>query len=164
MLWLGRWRLAMLFTMAVIAAFAALLFAARNLDGVVDLLSGTSINVIEKALLLAVSALAFAYALHLNPRSLERPWYSRWYVALPAWPIAGFAAALLVRTFFFQPFDIPSGSNYPNLVVGDYIFVSKTAYGTIRPSAAISRSSGCPPTPISITSSASLAFPESAFK
>jgi signal peptidase I len=41
--------------------------------------------------------------------------------------------ALLVRTFLFQPFDIPSESNIPSLVVGDYVFVSKTAYGAGSP-------------------------------
>ncbi len=41
--------------------------------------------------------------------------------------------ALLVRTFLFLPFDIPSESNIPSLVVGDYVFVSKTAYGDGSP-------------------------------
>jgi signal peptidase I len=41
--------------------------------------------------------------------------------------------ALLVRTFLFQPADIPSESNIPSLVVGDYVFVSKTAYGAGSP-------------------------------
>jgi signal peptidase I len=36
--------------------------------------------------------------------------------------------ALVIRTFLFQPFSMPSESNLPNLMVGDYIFVSKTAY------------------------------------
>jgi signal peptidase I len=37
--------------------------------------------------------------------------------------------AVVVRTLLFQPFNIPSGSLIPTLLIGDYIFVSKYTYG-----------------------------------
>jgi len=40
--------------------------------------------------------------------------------------------ALVVRTLFFQPFNIPSGSMIPSLLIGDYLFVSKYTYGYSR--------------------------------
>ena len=40
--------------------------------------------------------------------------------------------ALALRTILFQPFTIPSASMEPNLLEGDYIIVSKFAYGWSR--------------------------------
>lgn len=40
--------------------------------------------------------------------------------------------AFFVRTVAYQPFNIPSGSMIPTLLVGDYLFVSKFSYGYSR--------------------------------
>jgi signal peptidase I len=47
--------------------------------------------------------------------------------------IAGFLAFFVIRGFIFEPFRIPSSSMMPNLLIGDYLVVSKFAYGNRLP-------------------------------
>lgn len=53
--------------------------------------------------------------------------------AIVSFAVASFlfvpVAALVIRTFFFQSFSIPTASMMPTLLVGDYVFVSKYSYG-----------------------------------
>ena len=46
---------------------------------------------------------------------------------------------LVIKIFVFQPFDVPSTSMMPTLLVGDYMFVSKYSYGYTRYSLPFSR-------------------------
>jgi signal peptidase I len=48
--------------------------------------------------------------------------------------IVGLVVATLFRIVLFQPFTIPSSSMEPGLITGDYIVVSKYAYGWSRAS------------------------------
>jgi len=90
--------------------------------------------------------------------------------------------AFFVRTLAYQPFNIPSGSMIPTLLVGDYLFVSKFSYGYSRyslplgtgffsgriwgtaPSAATSPYSGNRQPIATISSSVLSAFPVTAFR
>ena len=47
-------------------------------------------------------------------------------------------AASFIRTFFFEAYTIPTSSMEKSLLVGDYLFVSKCAYGPRKPNTPLS--------------------------
>ena len=63
----------------------------------------------------------------LKPQAMSHPkdgWWDTIKVVLQALVIA-----FLFKWLLFQPFNIPSGSMKPTLLVGDFLFVSKLSYG-----------------------------------
>lgn len=61
----------------------------------------------------------------------ERAWYSKWW-GIPAIHLFLFSAALIVRSFFYEPFVFPSASMQPTIDAGDLLIVRKYGYGTYR--------------------------------
>ena len=59
----------------------------------------------------------------------KKPWYREWSEAL----IVAVVLALIIRTFLFQAFKIPSGSMLDTLLIGDHLLVNKFIYGTRLP-------------------------------
>lgn len=66
------------------------------------------------------------------PAAAAKPQHKEsWWETIKTIGIA-LAIALVVRSFLYQPFNIPSESMKPTLLVGDFLFVSKFAYGYSR--------------------------------
>jgi signal peptidase I len=63
----------------------------------------------------------------VRPRAGSREW--RAIVILILLVPVLWSPLLLFRYILYQPFNIPSGSMMPTLVVGDYVFAAKYAYG-----------------------------------
>jgi signal peptidase I len=64
-------------------------------------------------------------------RGLIRRWIMRRITIGAMWwaAAAAITIAFAVRSFAYEPFNIPSGSMNPTLLVGDYMMVSKFSYG-----------------------------------
>ncbi len=128
MLWLGRWKLALAYL--ILGSIVAASFYLLPIFGLIRPLTieGVDSTSLFGLVRLPVSVIGVVHVIMINGKSLDRPWYSRWYIALVAPTAIGFLLAFTIVTFLYQPFNAPAASNIPSLMIGDHFFVSKTAY------------------------------------
>jgi signal peptidase I len=128
MLWLGRWKYALAYLLVTLAFMVA--FFALPALGIFNPISLPNLGGKEifGLVTLIIPVVGIFHALRINKANSTGPSYSRWYIALILPVAIWLAIAFSIRTFFLQPFNIPSASNIPSYIVGDYVFVSKTAY------------------------------------
>jgi signal peptidase I len=108
---------------------------AAGLAFLLNVYSGASMNMAEGVGVVVLRLVGVVDGYHCAKAwraSTPLPWYARW----PG--LASIAATMIltlmgVRAFVIEPFHIPSGAMIPTLVVGDYILVSKSAYGLRLP-------------------------------
>ena len=76
--------------------------------------------------------LGYAKTIHYVPeraKVYKKPAYREWIDAA----VFAVVASYLIRTFFFEPYEIPTPSMEKSLMVNDYLFVSKLSYGPRLP-------------------------------
>ncbi len=83
--------------------------------------------------LVLVIAVAVTAVIWLLGKALRRQPGEAWYVDLARSFFQVFLAVLVIRSFVAEPFQIPTGSMRPTLLVGDFILVNKFSYGLRLP-------------------------------
>lgn len=124
MLYLSRWRLALLYAgiyaIANLAALAGWWVSAGRFAAIVFFIAAS----VCVAVAGAVHAWRIARA---ADGTVQRHWYGRWYVLL-AIIFLMYCLGLSIRTFVFEPFVERSTAMSPTLAVDDYLIVNKRAY------------------------------------
>ena len=67
-----------------------------------------------------------------NEKTKEKVTFKKWLADNFKALLWALLIALTVRSCAFEPFNIPSGSMIPSLLIGDYLFVNKASYGYSR--------------------------------
>jgi signal peptidase I len=130
MLWLDRGRLALIYLLTQLLLGAAVIFAVAS--GLVAPPAFRDLDLAAILFYLPFNIVGLGHGLKIRETALTRPWFSRWYVAIILPIAASWLIAFGVREYLYQPFSTPSTSMVPGLMIGDYFFASKIAYGEPR--------------------------------
>lgn len=125
-LWIGSGKLAVASLVVISVVVFALIYIGFPVLPGVDLAWWANFSGIGLMALWAAIVVPFAH------RFKPDRWYARGLSVLVLVFLTSYPAAFAIRAFLLQPFSIPSSSMVPTLQEGDYLFVSKMAYGYSR--------------------------------
>lgn len=122
LLYVGNGRWAFYYALMSLALVFAAFFL---LDGGKD--SGLLIGSFNILILVSATIHSYQIANRYDSKT-PRPWYSHWY-GIAAVYIACITPVILVRTFFFEPFKLPSASMAPSFPKHTQVIITKFGFG-----------------------------------
>lgn len=125
-LWIGAGKLAVISLFVISAVSIALCYIGIPVVPGMDLAAAGNFSGIGLMILWATLVVPFAH------RFKPDKWYAQGVSVFVLAFYASIVAAFVIRSLVFQSFSISSGSMTPTLREGDYLFVSKSAYGYSR--------------------------------